>query len=127
MPTHDKRIFVRLKKVCLFWEMCLLWEKEDFASRCNLYRIDSSIRIGLFVYNFFGEIGEEMVSLELIPENEDQKMPKQNLKFGPALHNFSKIIENLFFRKPLQNNHIFVWVKSECLLWEMCLLWVCLL
>ena len=26
MPTHNKHIFVRPKKVCLFWEMCLLWE-----------------------------------------------------------------------------------------------------
>ena len=25
VPTHNKHIFVTPKKVCLFWEMCLLW------------------------------------------------------------------------------------------------------
>ena len=25
VPTHNKHIFVRPKKVCLFWEMCLFW------------------------------------------------------------------------------------------------------
>ena len=36
-----------------------------------------------------GNDEEEMVTLELILENEDQKLPK-NLKFSLALHNFSK-------------------------------------
>ena len=39
-----------------------------------------------------GNDEEEIVTLELIPKNEDQKLPK-NLKFSPALHNFSKIIK----------------------------------
>ena len=26
VPTHNKHIFVRPKKVCLFREMCLFWE-----------------------------------------------------------------------------------------------------
>ena len=26
VPTHNKHIFVRPKKVCLFWEMSLIWE-----------------------------------------------------------------------------------------------------
>ena len=35
-------------KMCLFGEMCLFWEVGDFLSK--VYRIDSGIRIGLFVY-----------------------------------------------------------------------------
>ena len=27
VPTHDKHIFVRSKKVCLLWEKCLFGEK----------------------------------------------------------------------------------------------------
>ena len=26
VPTLNNNIFVRPKKVCLFWEMCLFWE-----------------------------------------------------------------------------------------------------
>ena len=40
-----------------------------------------------------GNDEEEMVTLELIPENEDQKLPKK-LKFSPALQNFLKILKN---------------------------------
>ena len=41
---------------------------------------------------FFCETGEEMVIFELIPENEDQKLPKNSVLHN--LHNFSKIITN---------------------------------
>ena len=33
-------------------KMCLFWEVENFASEMSLYRIDSSIQIRFFVYNF---------------------------------------------------------------------------
>ena len=26
VPTHNKHIFVRPKKMCLFWEMCSFWK-----------------------------------------------------------------------------------------------------
>ena len=39
VPTHNKHIFVRPKKMCLLWEKCLFgeekflfWELEDFGS-----------------------------------------------------------------------------------------------
>ena len=39
VSTHNKHVFVRSKKVCLFWKMCLFWENglfrevEDFATK----------------------------------------------------------------------------------------------
>ena len=37
---------------------------------------------------------EEMATLELIPENEDQQLPKKKFKDSPAFQKFSKIIKN---------------------------------
>ena len=96
------------KKVCLFWEICLFWEVEDFASSVqsipySLYGIDSSIRIGLFVYNF--------------------------RKIFFWLKKCLKKYRLFIFLKssPSQNKHIFVWTKRVCLFLEMCLFWGSLL
>ena len=58
VPTHNKHIFVRPKKGVLNMGKSAYLGKSAFFGkwrilhlRYRLYRIDSSIRIGLFVYN----------------------------------------------------------------------------
>ena len=55
--------------------------------RYSLYRINFSIRIGLFGYNFRKLFSENRKNTFL------SKLIKKSLKFSPILHNFSKIIK----------------------------------
>ena len=94
VPTHNKHLSVRPKKVRLLWKKCLFGEKCLFLE----------IILG-------GNDKEEIVTLELInevevTENEDHKLPK-NLKFSAALHNFSKIIKKWVLSDSMLKNIYF--------------------
>ena len=68
MPTHNKHIFVRPKKMCLLWEKCLFGEKVLIPG-------SGGFRILGIVYTV------QTLVLELdflfITENQDQKLPKK--------------------------------------------------
>ena len=80
----------------LIWGKSAYFRKWRISNlRYSLYRIDSSIRIGLFVYNF----PKKFSNLKNVSENEDQKLFK-NLKFSLKQLNVEKYTGYLFFRNP---------------------------
>ena len=127
MPTHNKHIFVRLK----------ILGSGGFRILGIVYTVDSSIRIGLFVYNFRKKFSDLKNVSSIFNEFFVCKIflifKFEKIK-NVALHNFSKIlkmsrkrlnvekIQAIYFPKSSfsPNKHIFVRAKRVCLLWEKC-------
>ena len=122
--THDDVESENLQKLC--YEMDQMYIEQDFGIEAEQQDL---IIVG-------GNDEEEMVTLELIPKNEDQKLPKKpqiqscitqffksNKKWvlsDSMLKKYKRFIFPKSSSSP--NKHIFVRAKKVCLFWELCLL-----
>ena len=122
MPTYNKHIFVRPKKVCLLWERCLFAERVLILS-------SGGFRILGIVYTVVTLVLES--DFLFTTGNEDQKLPKKHQKQSWTTHFFKNSKKYRLLISPKSSSfpykHIFVRAKRVCLLRETCLLWVCLL